>query len=26
VLTAAFDTGSVTLTARKATLILRQYH
>ena len=26
VLTAAFDTGSVTLTARTATLILRQYH
>ena len=26
VLTAAFDTGSVTLTARKTTLILRQYH
>ena len=25
-LTAAFDTGSVTLTARKATLTLRQYH
>jgi hypothetical protein len=26
VLTGAFDTGSVTLTARKATLTLRQYH